>query len=166
MGPKPTRLCGGLRSGGAAPVGQRCTEPGQGRGPRGFAPYRGSALRGMRHGARLVVERGPRPLGIARRQLLPSCSGEEEERPRGERWRLRSALSGESAESRSPQALARRGPVRLRHRKVDAPRFNFSGPRHSPERGTSAPTSVEEPGESSVRALVAQFFAGLAAAFP
>lgn len=49
------------------------------------------------------------------------------------------------------QALAQCGSVQPRNRKVHASRFNFSGRRHSPERGASAPTPGEEPGETCGR---------------
>lgn len=50
--------------------------------PTGYRGWEGCAP-----GARLVEERGPRPLGLAHRLLLPSCAGEEEELSGGERWR-------------------------------------------------------------------------------
>lgn len=78
----------------------------------------------------------------------------------GERWRPRSALSGVGEESPARQALAWCRPAQPRNRKVHASCFNFSGPRHSPERGASAPTSGKEPGERPVGALLLQFFGG------
>lgn len=113
----------------------------------------------------LVAERGLRPLGLARRPLLPSCSGEEEERPGSERWRLRSALSGAGAEIPTPWALSPGGPAQPRHRKVHASGINFSGLSHSPKRGANTPTPGKEPDESPVRAPQAKFFGGSTAAF-
>lgn len=52
-------------------------------GWRRFTSDWGLGLEGMRFGTPLIAERGPRPLGLECRLLLPSCSGEEEEQPRG-----------------------------------------------------------------------------------
>lgn len=59
-----------------------------------------------------------------------------------------------------PRVPAPRRPAQPRNRKVHASHINFWGPRHSPERGASAPTPGEEPGESPVGTLLARFFGG------
>lgn len=98
---------------------------------------------GCAAGAALVAERGPGP----RRLPLPSCAREEEERPGGALAAPEGALRCWRG-GRDPQVLAPRCPAQPRNRKVHASRFNFWGPRHSPERGASAPTPGEERGES------------------
>lgn len=61
-----------------------------------------------------------------------------------------------------PRVPTARCPAQPRNREVPASRFNFWGPRRSPERAASAPTPGEEPGESPV----GPFLWGSAAAFP
>lgn len=126
-------------------------------GRRRFAPDQGSGLRGMRHCAPLVAERGPRPLGLARRLLLLSCSGEGEDQPGGERSRPRSALSGAGAESPAPLGAVLLSPGTGKLTLLLASTFPARATARSEER---APLCPSRSLVRTVSALAAQFFGG------